>query len=252
MECNRNENKCSRCNQNPCHVESNYILQPPKCPLLFVNRLRYTNNNVTKDRCSIPMDTTVMLGPHEFSLRATIDHHGPSIHSGHYTASINCCKKNKQKSILLQWQQNYGVWNYWLKKKPLLHMLYSMNWLAYEFWLQQDGGSLITPMALAHPLLLLTAGRGISAETCGLNDVFPPDDPCSRPETLCWYIYLYLCILYTSSVIWRIYTYTRSVVQYWWSCTLSQCIGLFFGSALFLCWMQLFVFLVYFVLLYDK
>ena len=39
------------------------------------------------------MDTTVRLGPLNFSLRATIEHHGPSIHSGHYTASINCCKK---------------------------------------------------------------------------------------------------------------------------------------------------------------
>ena len=36
---------------------------------------------------------TYGLGPLKFSLRATIDHHGPSIHSGHYTASINCCKK---------------------------------------------------------------------------------------------------------------------------------------------------------------
>ena len=33
------------------------------------------------------------LGPLEFSVWATIDHHGPYIHSGHYTASINCCKK---------------------------------------------------------------------------------------------------------------------------------------------------------------
>ena len=40
------------------------------------------------------MDTIVRLDPLKFSLRATIDHHhGPSIHSGHYTASINCCKK---------------------------------------------------------------------------------------------------------------------------------------------------------------
>ena len=71
------------------------ILQPPKYLLLFVNRFwyMYINNNVTKDRCSISMDTTVRLGPLRFSLRPTIDHHGPSIHSGHYTASINCCKK---------------------------------------------------------------------------------------------------------------------------------------------------------------
>ena len=51
----------------------------------------------------------VRLGPLKFSLQATMDHHGPSIDSGHYTASINCCKKN----ILLQRSQNYGVWNYW-------------------------------------------------------------------------------------------------------------------------------------------
>ena len=42
------------------------------------------NNPVMEwDRCSIVLDTTVMLGPLKFSLRATIDHHGPSIHSGH-------------------------------------------------------------------------------------------------------------------------------------------------------------------------
>ena len=33
--------------------------------------------------------------------------------------------------------------------------------------------------------------RGISAETCGLDDVFPPDDLCSRPGTLCHYIFIY-------------------------------------------------------------
>ena len=59
----------------------------------------------------LSLDTTVRLGPLKFSLqaKATIDHHGPTIHSGHYTASINCCKKN----ILLQRSHNYGVWNYW-------------------------------------------------------------------------------------------------------------------------------------------
>ena len=102
------QKSCSRCNKNTRHVESSYILQPPKYLLLFVNRFRYINNNFTKDRCSIPMDTTVRLGPLKLSLQATIDHHGPSIHSGHYTASINCCKKN----ILLQRSHNYGVWNY--------------------------------------------------------------------------------------------------------------------------------------------
>ena len=87
------QKSCSRCNKNTWHVESSYILQPPKYLLFFVNRFRNINNDVTKYRCSIPMDTTVTLGPLKFS--PTIDHHGPSIHCGHYTASINCCKKNQ-------------------------------------------------------------------------------------------------------------------------------------------------------------
>ena len=40
------------------------------------------------------MGMTVVLGLHKFSLQATIDHNGPSINSGLYTASINCCKNN--------------------------------------------------------------------------------------------------------------------------------------------------------------
>ena len=85
---------CSRCNKNTWHIESSYILQPPKYLLLFVNRFRYLNNNITKDRCPIPLDTTVRLGPLKFNLQDTIDHHGPSIDFSHYTASINCCKKH--------------------------------------------------------------------------------------------------------------------------------------------------------------
>ena len=86
------QKSCSRCNKNTRHVESSYILQPPKYLLLFVNRFKHINNNVTKDRCPIPMDTTVRLVSHKFSLQATINHHGAPIHSGHYTASFNCCK----------------------------------------------------------------------------------------------------------------------------------------------------------------
>ena len=122
-ECNKNYKKtCNRCNKDTWHVESNYVLQPSKYLLLLVNRFRYTNNNVTKDRCSTHMDATVILGPHKFSLRDTKDHHGPSIHSGHYAASINCCKKQsiatttKLRSLKLL-----------IAKAPLLHMFYFMN-----------------------------------------------------------------------------------------------------------------------------
>ena len=69
------------------------MLQPPKYLIIVVNRFRYINNNFNKDRCAIPMNMTVVLGLHKFSLMATIDHHGPSMYSGYHTASINCCKK---------------------------------------------------------------------------------------------------------------------------------------------------------------
>ena len=84
------EKSCFPCKKNTWHVESNYILQPPKYLIIVVNPFSYINNNFTKDRCSIPM---VVCGLHKFSLQVTINHHGPSMYSGHYTASINCCKK---------------------------------------------------------------------------------------------------------------------------------------------------------------
>ena len=82
------QKSCSRCSKNTWHIESSYILQPPTYLLVFVNRFRYINKNVIKDRRSIPMGTTGRLGPHKFSLRAITDHHGPSIHSAHYTALL--------------------------------------------------------------------------------------------------------------------------------------------------------------------
>ena len=39
------------------------------------------------------MDMAAVLGLHKFSLQSTIDHHGPSMYSGHYIASIKCCKR---------------------------------------------------------------------------------------------------------------------------------------------------------------
>ena len=42
----------------------------------------------------IPLNITIMLGLHKFSLQATIHHHGPSMYCGHYTTSINCCKNS--------------------------------------------------------------------------------------------------------------------------------------------------------------
>ena len=69
-----------------------------------------------------PIHYCVRLGPLKFSLQATIDHHGPSIHSIHSIATIT-----QLRSLEL------------LIKTPLLHMLYYMNWLTHDFWTRTGG-----------------------------------------------------------------------------------------------------------------
>ena len=95
------------------------------------------------------------------------------------------------------------------------------------FGLENEGGSLITRMALAHPIQSLNSRPRNMRRTCGLDDVFPPDNICSCPEMMLIYIHIYTYPVYIRVlVIGRIYTYTGSVVQYWCSCTPSQSKGL--------------------------
>ena len=136
---------------------------------IFVNRFRYINsNNITKDRFPIPMDTIVRLGPLKFSLQATIDHHGPSIDSGHYTASINCCKKtfycNDHKIT------EFGITD----KNSSTAYIVLYKWI--DTWFLDSNrrvGVWSLPWRWHIISIPLTTGRGTSAETCGLDDVFP-------------------------------------------------------------------------------
>ena len=128
------QKSCSRCNKNTRHVESSYILQPPKYLLLFVNRFRYLNNNIIKDRCPIPLDATVMLGPLKFNLQATIDHHGPSIDSGHYTLHLSIVAKKHCIAAITKLRSSEL-----LIKTPLLHILYYINGLTHDFWIRTGG-----------------------------------------------------------------------------------------------------------------
>ena len=61
-----------RCKKNIWYVESKYILQPLKYLIIVVNWFRYINNISTKDKCSIPMDMTIVLGLHKFGLQAKV------------------------------------------------------------------------------------------------------------------------------------------------------------------------------------
>ena len=84
---------CSCCGRDTWYIESKKMLQPPNYLIIIVNRITYSNNRITKNKSRIPLDLYIKLGPYKFSLQASVDHHGYSMNSGHYTASINCCGK---------------------------------------------------------------------------------------------------------------------------------------------------------------
>ena len=83
------------------------------------------------------MDMTVRLGPLKFSLQATIDHHGTSIDSGHYTASINCCKKTFYCNDHKIWSLELLI--IFFLKTPLLHILHYISGLTHDFWTRTGG-----------------------------------------------------------------------------------------------------------------
>ena len=161
-------------------LELFYIQQVPSIHLLQSRGYIFWISFVTKDRCSIPMDMTVRPGPIKFSLRATIDHHGPSIHSGHYTASINCCKKTF-------YYNDHTITEFGIIDSKTSSTAYVILYELIDTW-SLDSNRRVGVWSLPwrwHILSIqLTTGRGTGAETCGL-DVFPPDDLCSRPEALC-------------------------------------------------------------------
>ena len=136
---------------------------------------------IMSPKIDAPYLWTVGLGPLKFSLRATIDHHGPSIHSGHYTASINCCKKKHSIATIPQLRSLELL----MAKTPLLHViLYEL----IDIWVLDSNrrvGVWSLPWRWHILSIPLTTGRGTGAETCELDDVFPPDDLCSCPESLC-------------------------------------------------------------------
>ena len=185
------QKSCSRSNKNTWHVESSYILQPPKYLLLFVNRFRYINNDVTKDRCPIPVDTTVRLGPLKFSPRATIDHHGPSIHSGRFTASINCCKKHSIATITQLRSLELLI------KTP---MLYYMNWLTHDFWTRTGGWEF---------------DRSHGAGTSSPSHWQQVEEQASRPVG--WMMcFLLMTLVPVQKLYVNIYMYMHSLNEFWY------------------------------------
>ena len=172
------------------------------------------------DRCPIPLDTTVRLGPLKFNPQATIDHHGPSIDSGHYTASINCCKKKHSTATITKLRSlELPI------KTPLLHILYYTNGLTHDFWTRTGGWEFDrshgagTSSPSHWQQVKEQAPKPVGWTMCFLLMTLVP------VQKLCVNIYVYICmyIPYTSFVIRRIYN--GIAIQYWRSCTPSRSIG---------------------------
>ena len=122
------------------------------------------------------------------------------------SASINCCKKY----ILLQRSHNYGVWNYWQQK--LIYCTCYAIWIDWHmmFGLEQEGGSLIAPMALVHPLHPVdkrsrNRRRNLWVGLC-VSSWWPLF---SSGSSVLIYIYIYICIHFLYEFCYRTYIYIQ-------------------------------------------
>ena len=172
---------CSCCGRDTWHIESKQILQPPKYLIIIVNRINYSNNRITKNKSRMPLDLCIKLGPYKFFLKASVDHHGYSMNSGHYTDSINCCGKT--------FQCNDNKLLNIISRIPIIHLLpiyfCTNSWNVRASTCLEGRLSLLALSSVYSPTVVsaqlsvlcpFTTGRGIGTETCGMDNVFPPPD----------------------------------------------------------------------------
>ena len=100
------------------------------------------------------------------------------------------------------------------------------------FELEQEGGSLIALMALAHPLHPIhnrsrNKRRNLLVGRC-VSSWWPWFPPRSSVLIIYIYVYIYVCAFLIWVLFQDVYIYNGSVIQYWRSCTPSRSIGLYF------------------------
>ena len=111
QKCHKNYESPAFNVRNTWHVESHNILQLPKYLIIIVNRLRYINNSVTKDRCSIRIWPLCLVSINSSCML-------PLIITDHLRILVIILPLSTvAKYILLQRQQNYCVWNEWHHEK---------------------------------------------------------------------------------------------------------------------------------------
>ena len=179
---------CFCCGRDTWHIESKKNVQPPNYLIIIVNRITYSNNMITKNKSRIPLDLYIELGPYKFSLQASVDHHGYSMNSGHYTASINCCGKtihcNDNTITECNITDTYNSSTAYILLYKLM-VCYGGNMsrrasvvAGIVECLQPDRGGweLIDSHGAGTVVCPFITGRGIGTETCEMDNVFPPDD----------------------------------------------------------------------------
>ena len=153
-----------------------------------MNRITYSNNKITKNKSRMPLDLYIKLGPYNFFLQASVEHHGYSMNSGHYTASINCCAKtfhcNDNKITECNITDTYNSSTVYIVLYILMECLGgNMSRRAFVVagiveCLQPDRGGweLIDSHGACTVVCPFTTGRWIGTDTCEIDNVFPPDD----------------------------------------------------------------------------
>ena len=159
--------------------------------------------------------------------------HHTSIHSGHYTSSINCCKKKHSVATITQlrslefvytFRSFYCIYQLLQKhsiatitllrslelltiKTPLLHILYYMNWLTQDFWTGTGGWEF---------------DRSHGTDTSSPSHWNQVEEQAPKPVgwmmcflfvpvlKLCVYIYIYICNFYNS--IWDLFSWFTNCV----------------------------------------
>ena len=159
----RLEKSSFQCKRNTWHLCSKQFLQPPKYLVISVNRFSYVGGQfMKKNRSLVPLDSNFMLCSYEFSLQATIDHHGLSVYRGHCTASVYCCEKtfycNDKITIC-----------------DINNTLESSTTHVVVCNLNTEDGKYLLPWRRHILSISLNTGRVTGAKTCWVDNVFPPD-----------------------------------------------------------------------------
>ena len=79
---------CTSCACDTEHLERTTLLQPPQYLVILINRFSFQDGIELKIETPILLENVIKIKEHFFCPRGIIHHHGSTLRSGHYTASI--------------------------------------------------------------------------------------------------------------------------------------------------------------------